>query len=51
MLLTVMSVIVILRATLGWRGADPAAALAMVSIIVTEGLEGGRREAPCEDCC
>lgn len=40
-----------LNATLGWWWADPAAALAMVPIIVKEGIEGVRGEAACDDCC
>jgi divalent metal cation (Fe/Co/Zn/Cd) transporter len=39
-----------LNAALGWWWADPVAALAMVPIIVKEGLEGLRGEAACADC-
>jgi divalent metal cation (Fe/Co/Zn/Cd) transporter len=39
----------LLNALLGWWWADPVAALAMVPIIVREGLEGIRGEH-CEDC-
>jgi divalent metal cation (Fe/Co/Zn/Cd) transporter len=39
-----------LNAALGWWWADPVAALAMVPIIVKEGLEGLRGEASCSDC-
>jgi divalent metal cation (Fe/Co/Zn/Cd) transporter len=35
---------------LGWWWADPVAALAMVPLIVREGLEGVRGEPPCGDC-
>jgi divalent metal cation (Fe/Co/Zn/Cd) transporter len=35
---------------LGWWWADPVAALAMVPIIVREGLEGIRGESTCTDC-
>ena len=41
---------VALNALLGWWWADPAAALAMVPIIVREGLEGIRGEACYDDC-
>ena len=37
-----------LNAALGWWWADPVAALAMVPIIVKEGLEGLRGEIECE---
>lgn len=37
----------VLNAALGWWWADPAAALALVPLIVREGLEGFREE-PCE---
>jgi divalent metal cation (Fe/Co/Zn/Cd) transporter len=41
-----------LNAIAGWWWADPVAALAMVPIIVKEGLEGVRRETLCaDDCC
>jgi divalent metal cation (Fe/Co/Zn/Cd) transporter len=42
---------VALNMAFGWWWADPAAALGMVPIIVKEGLEGIRGEAPCDDCC
>jgi divalent metal cation (Fe/Co/Zn/Cd) transporter len=43
---------VALNAFAGWWWADPVAALAMVPIIVKEGLEGVRRETLCaDDCC
>jgi divalent metal cation (Fe/Co/Zn/Cd) transporter len=41
---------VLLNATLGWWWADPAAALCMVPIIVSEGIDGVRAKS-CEDCC
>ena len=41
---------VLLNATLGWWWADPVAALCMVPIIVSEGIDGMRAK-PCEDCC
>jgi divalent metal cation (Fe/Co/Zn/Cd) transporter len=41
---------VALNAALGWRWADPVAALGMVPIIAKEGLEGVRGEVPCDDC-
>lgn len=41
---------ILLNAFVGWWWADPVAALAMVPIIVKEGLEGVRGEAPCADC-
>jgi divalent metal cation (Fe/Co/Zn/Cd) transporter len=34
----------------GWWWADPVAALAMVPIVLREGLEGIRGEAACTDC-
>jgi divalent metal cation (Fe/Co/Zn/Cd) transporter len=41
-----------LNAVAGWWWADPVAALAMVPIIVKEGLAGVRRETLCaDDCC
>jgi divalent metal cation (Fe/Co/Zn/Cd) transporter len=40
---------VLLNATLGWWWADPLAALGMVPIIVSEGIDGLRTK-PCEDC-
>ena len=42
---------VALNAVLGWWWADPAAALAMVPIIVKEGLEGVRGEDACGVAC
>ena len=43
---------VALNTTLGWWWADPVAALAMVPIIVKEGVEGVRAESHCaDDCC
>jgi divalent metal cation (Fe/Co/Zn/Cd) transporter len=39
-----------LNALLGWWWADPAAALAMVPIIVKEGLEGMRGAESCGEC-
>ena len=41
---------VLLNATLGWWWADPVAALCMVPIIVSEGIDGMRAK-PCDDCC
>lgn len=41
---------VLLNATLGWWWADPVAALGMVPIIVSEGVDGLRAK-PREDCC
>ncbi len=41
---------VLLNATLGWWWADPVAALGMVPIIVSEGIDGLRAK-PHEDCC
>jgi divalent metal cation (Fe/Co/Zn/Cd) transporter len=41
---------VALNASLGWWWADPVAALAMVPIIVKEGLEGIRGASHCEGC-
>jgi divalent metal cation (Fe/Co/Zn/Cd) transporter len=40
---------VLLNATLGWWWADPVAALCMVPIIVSEGIDGMRAK-PCEVC-
>jgi len=40
---------VLLNATLGWWWADPVAALCMVPIIISEGINGLRAK-PCEDC-
>jgi divalent metal cation (Fe/Co/Zn/Cd) transporter len=41
---------VFLNATLGWWWADPLAALGMVPIIVSEGVDGLRAK-PHDDCC
>jgi divalent metal cation (Fe/Co/Zn/Cd) transporter len=41
---------VALNGAFGWWWADPAAALAMVPIIVKEGLEGIRGRDSCVDC-
>jgi divalent metal cation (Fe/Co/Zn/Cd) transporter len=41
---------VALNTLLGWWWADPAAALAMVPIILQEGLEGLRGDTACADC-
>jgi divalent metal cation (Fe/Co/Zn/Cd) transporter len=41
---------VVLNATLGWWWADPVAALCMVPIIVSEGMDGMRAN-PHDDCC
>jgi divalent metal cation (Fe/Co/Zn/Cd) transporter len=41
---------VALNTFVGWWWADPMAALAMVPIIVREGLEGVRGEATCAHC-
>ena len=41
---------VLLNGTLNWWWADPVAALAMVPIIMKEGLGGMRGEACCDDC-
>jgi divalent metal cation (Fe/Co/Zn/Cd) transporter len=41
---------VALNTFVGWWWADPLAALAMVPIIVREGLEGVRGEATCVHC-
>lgn len=42
---------VALNTLLGWWWADPVAALAMVPIIVKEGIEGVRGQSACGDCC
>jgi divalent metal cation (Fe/Co/Zn/Cd) transporter len=42
---------VALNAALGWWWADPVAALAMVPIIVKEGLGGVRGQPACDDGC
>lgn len=41
---------VALNTLLGWWWADPVSALAMVPIIVKEGVEGLRGETACADC-
>ena len=41
---------VLSNAALGWWWADPVAALCMVPIIASEGIDGLRAKA-CEDCC
>jgi divalent metal cation (Fe/Co/Zn/Cd) transporter len=41
---------VALNTLLGWWWADPVSALAMVPIIVKEGVEGLRGETHCADC-
>jgi len=40
----------LLNAALGWWWADPAAALIMVPIIATEGLDGIRGKTCCDPC-
>jgi divalent metal cation (Fe/Co/Zn/Cd) transporter len=40
-----------LNAGFGWWWADPVAALAMVPIIVSEGVAGLRAKADADDCC
>lgn len=40
----------VLNATLGWRWADPFAALVMVPIIAREGLDGVRGRSCCATC-
>jgi divalent metal cation (Fe/Co/Zn/Cd) transporter len=42
---------VALNAAVGWWWADPLAALAMVPIIVREGLDGARAQPCSDDCC
>jgi divalent metal cation (Fe/Co/Zn/Cd) transporter len=42
---------VALNAALGWWWADPVAALAMVPIIVKEGVEGARAVRCPDECC
>jgi len=53
-LCTYLSAIVLgglaLNVALGWRWADPVAALAFIPIIAREGIEG-LRAAACDDCC
>jgi len=39
----------VLTATVGWRWADPVAALVMVPIIAKEGVEALRGERCCDD--
>jgi divalent metal cation (Fe/Co/Zn/Cd) transporter len=41
---------VALNTFLGWWWADPVAALAMVPLVLREGVEGMRGELPCDDC-
>jgi len=41
----------VLNATVGWWFADPIAGLAMVPIIVREGINGVRGRSACGDCC
>jgi divalent metal cation (Fe/Co/Zn/Cd) transporter len=41
----------LLNAAVGWWWADPVAALAMVPIIVKEGMDGVRGRSACADCC
>jgi divalent metal cation (Fe/Co/Zn/Cd) transporter len=41
----------LLNATFGWWWADPVAALCMVPIIASEGIEGLRAKPGAEDCC
>ena len=41
----------LLNAVLGWWWADPVAALIMVPIIATEGIEALRGETCCDDAC
>lgn len=40
-----------LNAALGWWWADPMAALAMIPIIVKEGIEGMRGDPCCDEGC
>jgi divalent metal cation (Fe/Co/Zn/Cd) transporter len=42
---------VALNAAFGWWWADPVAALAMVPIIVSEGVAGLRAQGDADDCC
>ncbi len=50
-----LSVIVLagvgLNAAFGWWWADPVAAVCMVPIIVSEGIEGLRAKPCAQDCC
>lgn len=41
----------VLNATVGWRWADPVAALAMIAFIAKEGVEGLKGKPPCGDDC
>jgi divalent metal cation (Fe/Co/Zn/Cd) transporter len=41
----------LLNATFGWWWADPVAALCMVPIIVSEGIDGIRAKPSAQDCC
>ena len=41
----------VLNATVGWWFADPIAGLAMVPIIMREGINGVRGQSACGDCC
>jgi divalent metal cation (Fe/Co/Zn/Cd) transporter len=41
----------LLNATVGWWWADPLAALAMVPLIMKEGIDGLRGRSACGDCC
>lgn len=40
-----------LNALVGWWWADPVAAIAMLPIIVREGVDGVRGRSSCTDCC
>jgi divalent metal cation (Fe/Co/Zn/Cd) transporter len=42
---------VLLNATVGWWWADPVAALCMVPIILSEGIDGVRAKPFAPDCC
>jgi divalent metal cation (Fe/Co/Zn/Cd) transporter len=42
---------VLLNATVGWWWADPVAALCMVPIILSEGIDGVRAKPCAPDCC
>jgi divalent metal cation (Fe/Co/Zn/Cd) transporter len=41
----------LLNAAFGWWWADPVAALCMVPIIVSEGIDGIRAKPSAQDCC
>ena len=41
----------LLNATVGWWWTDPLAALAMVPLIMKEGIDGLRGRSACGDCC